>query len=124
MFLLAWNGTDSTIDTTNTCGPYFAQVVWSSSIAQTDFPLHGNTTASKLMVNVTANANTVNGATIRRQKADTFVNGIVTLDQATGIFEDIDNFDTYTNQEILKWEYTQGDNTINCKACGDTGSIN
>jgi len=74
-------------------------------------------TLALLGVLVALNNNTADGAFYRLRVADADVNGQVIFDQATGFFQDVTNSDTFVLGDVINWQYTQGNNSIDMYAC-------
>lgn len=70
------------------------------------------------IVELSVNNNTVDGATIRLRVNSGNGNQIVTVDQATGVFQDITNTDTVAIQDRISNLYTQGNNSISSRGVG------
>jgi len=71
-----------------------------------------NETTSRLSAFISANNNTIDGATLRARLNLGFANQIITFDQATGNFIDITNIDLVTNADGCGARYDQGDNNL------------
>jgi len=69
-------------------------------------------TLSLLCFDLQTNSNTVDGANFKQVLDDVDGNEIVTVDQATGFFQDITNSDTYLLGVTLYWQYEQGNSSV------------
>jgi len=63
-------------------------------------------------VGLRVNSNTTDGANLRTRTNVANANLIVTVDQATGSFQDITNSDTIANLDEVSQEYNFGDGTV------------
>ena len=123
--LISWNGNDTAVATTEVISP-FNGLAWGGSEVNVRWNPASSCNIRLLLVNLSANANTVNGATIRSEINGSFGNAIITVDQASGLFRDITNLDTLIVTgggasavgDNYLWKYTEGDNTVNCKCVG------
>jgi len=69
-------------------------------------------TTSRLSLFISANNNTIDGATLRARLNLAFANQILTVDQATGNFIDITNIDLITTADGCGARYDQGDGNL------------
>jgi len=73
------------------------------------------TTFRLFTVMVQTNNNTVDGANFQFRNNLANGNEIVTIDQATGAFQDVTNVDTVDQFDVMAFEYNQGDNSAFCR---------
>jgi len=75
----------------------------------------------QFLIDIFANANTVDGAQIASRVSDTsFVFGagnlLIIIDQAVAVIEDITNKDSVQRGQAVSMAYTEGDSTVNLRA--------
>jgi len=112
-------GNDTALDAENEC---FGHTTWNSNVLNRQNMLILPTTLRNYMVFCSLNNNTVDGASVRiRVSDDQFAtssdgNQILTLDQATGIFQDTTNIDVFAIFDSVNMQYLQGDNNAQFRA--------
>jgi len=70
------------------------------------------------IVNISANGNTVDGATWGTRTNQANANQTVTIDQATGFFQDITNSDPLVAADICCFQYRGIDGASSCRSAG------
>lgn len=98
-------------------------ITWTTNVDTRKAVIQTPTTFDLFIIDVFANANTIDGAQIASRVSDlTFLfsagNIVIVIDQAVAIMEDITNHDAVTRGRAVSMQYLQGDSTINLRAMG------
>ena len=110
-FVIGWAGDDPDVSTTQHAIPNGGGT-WGTSQQNKQFTMPTACTHSLLTANLTANANTVNGATITVEEDDAVTPLVLTIDQATGKLQELTLRAATVALAEINYTYTEGDSTI------------
>ena len=97
---------------------YAANHTWNTGDDVRSFTTPIILTMNLMWVQVNSNSNTDDGAVVVNQVDEANVNGTITLDQGTGIFQDITNTDIIQVGETQQFEYIQFDQGVTLNSWG------
>jgi len=107
-FYAGWNGSDACADGEFN-SVFSSNNAWLVTQSQREWFAPQACIMSRMSLRVSTNNNTSDGANFRFRHEETDGNQIVTVDQATGEFQDLTNTDTFANMDRQGWEYNQSD---------------